>query len=70
MTTAPIGIGACTGNAAVKALKGEKLPKITDTGFYFVRQVQHHRPQNRSGSVRLRLVQPSGHQGTFLITPT
>ena len=25
----------CTVNSAVKALKGEKLPKITDTGFYY-----------------------------------
>src|ERR1700726_923252 len=35
ITQNPIGIGACTVNAAVKALKGEKLPKITDTGFYW-----------------------------------
>jgi ribose transport system substrate-binding protein len=35
ITQNPIGIGACTVNAAVKALKGEKLPKVTDTGFYW-----------------------------------
>src|SRR4051794_56009 len=35
ITQNPIGIGACTVDAAVKALKGEKLPKITDTGFYW-----------------------------------
>jgi ribose transport system substrate-binding protein len=35
ITQNPIGIGACTVDAAVKALKGEKLPKITDTGFYY-----------------------------------
>jgi ribose transport system substrate-binding protein len=35
ITQNPIGIGACTVDSAVKALKGEKLPKITDTGFYY-----------------------------------
>jgi len=35
ITQNPIGIGACTVESAVKALKGEKLPKVTDTGFYW-----------------------------------
>ena len=35
ITQNPIGIGACTVDSAVKALKGDKLPKITDTGFYW-----------------------------------
>jgi ribose transport system substrate-binding protein len=35
ITQNPIGIGACTVDSAVKALRGEKLPKITDTGFYY-----------------------------------
>lgn len=35
ITQNPIGIGACTVDSAVKALKGEKLPKVTDTGFYW-----------------------------------
>ena len=35
ITQNPIGIGACTVNSAVKALKGEKLPKVIDTGFYW-----------------------------------
>ena len=35
ITQNPIGIGKCTVDAAVKALKGEKLPKIIDTGFYW-----------------------------------
>ena len=35
ITQNPIGIGACVVDSAVKALKGEKLPKITDTGFYW-----------------------------------
>jgi ribose transport system substrate-binding protein len=35
ITQNPIGIGACTVESAVKALKGEKLPKVIDTGFYW-----------------------------------
>jgi len=35
ITQNPIGIGACTVDSAVKALKGEKLPKVIDTGFYW-----------------------------------
>ena len=35
ITQNPIGIGKCTVEAAVKALKGEKLPKVVDTGFYY-----------------------------------
>ncbi|MGA2491401.1 MAG: ABC transporter substrate-binding protein [Roseiarcus sp.] len=35
ITQNPVGIGACTVDSAVKALKGEKLPTVTDTGFYW-----------------------------------
>jgi len=35
ITQNPIGIGTCVVASAVKALKGEKLPKVTDTGFYW-----------------------------------
>lgn len=35
ITQNPVGIGYKTVVAAVKALKGEKLPKIIDTGFYW-----------------------------------
>jgi len=35
ITQNPIGIGKCTVEEAVKALKGEKLSKIVDTGFYY-----------------------------------
>ena len=35
ITQNPIGIGKCTVDSAVKALKGDKLPKIIDTGFYW-----------------------------------
>ncbi|MBV8919099.1 ABC transporter substrate-binding protein [Bradyrhizobium sp.] len=35
ITQNPIGIGKCTVESAVKALKGEKLPKVVDTGFYW-----------------------------------
>jgi ribose transport system substrate-binding protein len=35
ITQNPIGIGSCVVESAVKALKGEKLPKVVDTGFYY-----------------------------------
>jgi len=35
ITQNPIGIGACVVDSAVKALKGEKLPTVIDTGFYW-----------------------------------
>ncbi len=35
ITQNPVGIGYKTVEAAVKALKGEKLPKKIDTGFYY-----------------------------------
>jgi ribose transport system substrate-binding protein len=35
ITQNPIGIGKCVVESAVKALKGEKLPKVIDTGFYW-----------------------------------
>jgi ribose transport system substrate-binding protein len=35
ITQNPIGIGRCTVEEAVRALKGEKLPKVIDTGFYY-----------------------------------
>ncbi len=35
ITQNPIGIGKCVVDSAVKALKGESLPKIIDTGFYW-----------------------------------
>jgi ribose transport system substrate-binding protein len=35
ITQNPVGIGRCVVESAMKALKGEKLPKIIDTGFYW-----------------------------------
>lgn len=35
ITQNPIGIGSCVVESAVKALKGEALPKTVDTGFYW-----------------------------------
>ena len=35
ITQNPVGIGYKTVEAAVKALRGEKLPKIIDTGFFW-----------------------------------
>ena len=36
ITQNPVGMGYKTVEAAVKALKGEPLPKVIDTGFYWV----------------------------------
>jgi ribose transport system substrate-binding protein len=35
ITQNPIGIGECVVNSLAKAIKGEKLPKVIDTGFYW-----------------------------------
>jgi ribose transport system substrate-binding protein len=35
ITQNPVGIGYKTVEAAVKALKGEQLPRVIDTGFYW-----------------------------------
>jgi ribose transport system substrate-binding protein len=35
ITQNPIGIGSCVVESAVKALHGERLPKVVDTGFYY-----------------------------------
>jgi ribose transport system substrate-binding protein len=35
ITQNPVGIGKCTVDSAVKALKGDKLPAVIDTGFYW-----------------------------------
>ena len=35
ITQNPVGIGKCVVDSAAKALKGEKLPKKIDTGFYW-----------------------------------
>ena len=35
ITQNPVGIGQCVVDSLAKALKGEKLEKIIDTGFYW-----------------------------------
>lgn len=45
ITQNPIGIGYKTVEAAVKALKGEKLPKIIDTGFYWYDKTNMNDPK-------------------------
>jgi ribose transport system substrate-binding protein len=35
ITQNPVGIGYETVKAAIDALKGETLPKVIDTGFYY-----------------------------------
>lgn len=45
ITQNPVGIGYKTVEAAVKALKGEKLPKHIDTGFYWYDKSNIDEPQ-------------------------
>lgn len=45
ITQNPVGMGYKTVEAAVKALKGEKLPKIIDTGFYYYDKTNMNDPQ-------------------------
>jgi ribose transport system substrate-binding protein len=35
ITQNPVGIGECVVNSLAKVVKGEKLPKVTDTGYYW-----------------------------------
>ena len=35
ITQNPVGIGECVVNSLAKAMKGETLPKVIDTGFYW-----------------------------------
>ncbi len=45
ITQDPVGIGYKTVEAAVKALKGEKLPKIIDTGFHWYDKTNMDSPE-------------------------
>ena len=45
ITQNPVGMGYKTVEAAVKALKGEKLPKIIDTGFYYYDAKNYTKPE-------------------------
>ena len=45
ITQNPVGIGYKTVEAAVKALKGEKLPKVIDTGFYWYDKANMNDPK-------------------------
>ena len=58
ITQNPVGIGYETVAAAVKALKGETLPPVIDTGFYYYDATNIDRSGNRRRS--LRLIQPAG----------
>ena len=60
ITQNPVGIGDCTVDSAVKALKGEKLPKVIDTGFYWYDKTNIDRSEDRRGALRLRSVRPGG----------
>jgi ribose transport system substrate-binding protein len=45
ITQNPVGIGYRTVEAAVKALKGEALPKTLDTGYYWYDKTNLHDPK-------------------------
>ncbi|MBV9286930.1 MAG: substrate-binding domain-containing protein, partial [Hyphomicrobiales bacterium] len=45
ITQNPVGIGKCVVDSAVKALKGEKLPTVVDTGFYWYDKTNMNDPK-------------------------
>jgi ribose transport system substrate-binding protein len=45
ITQNPVGMGYKTVEAAVKALKGEKLPKVIDTGFFWYDAKNYTKPE-------------------------
>ena len=45
ITQNPVGMGYKTVEAAVKALKGEKLPKVIDTGFFYYDAKNYTKPE-------------------------
>src|ERR1700761_6077269 len=45
ITQNPVGIGKCVVDSAVKALKGDKLPKKVDTGFYWYDKTNMNDPK-------------------------
>jgi ribose transport system substrate-binding protein len=45
ITQNPVGIGKCVVDSAVKALKGEKLPKKIDTGFFWYDKTNMNDPK-------------------------
>ena len=45
ITQNPVGIGKCVVDSAVKALKGETLPKKIDTGFYWYDKTNMNDPK-------------------------
>ncbi|KND61174.1 putative fucose ABC transporter, substrate-binding component [Candidatus Burkholderia verschuerenii] len=51
ITQNPIGIGKCVVDSAVKALKGEKLPKKSGYRLLLVRQEQHGRPEDQGRAI-------------------
>ena len=45
ITQNPVGIGECVVNSLAKAIKGEKLPKVIDTGFYWYDKTNMNDPK-------------------------
>ena len=53
ITQNPVGIGKCVVDSLAKAIKGEKLEKVIDTGYLLVRQDQYQRSESCRRSLRL-----------------
>ena len=60
ITQNPVGIGYKCVEAAVKAINGEELPKVIDTGFFWYDTDQHRLDERSAAAVRLRLNAVSG----------
>ena len=45
ITQNPVGIGQCVVDSLAKAIKGEKLPKVIDTGFYWYDKTNMNDPK-------------------------
>ena len=45
ITQNPVGIGQCVVDSLAKAMKGEELPKIMDTGYYWYDKTNMTDPQ-------------------------
>ena len=67
ITQNPVGIGYKTVEAAVKALKGEKLPKVIDTGFYWYDKTNIDDPEDRRGSLQIAISGPVRRRAEDLV---
>ena len=59
----PVGIGYKCVEAAVKAIKGETVPKIIDTGYKWYDKTNIDAPEIVAAAVRLSLIGQAGEVG-------